>query len=116
MKKKLLSDPGRGNRLIVHKTGEVSAPIRSQLSPINGLDGGALSLPPITQAGRVATHPKPPQKSFPQLSKRIDIEARAILCTQARATSSHLMSPLVDTFGKPEHLEEAVLVDLFSEK
>ena len=89
LKKKLLSDPGRGNRLIVHKTGEISAPIRSQLSPINGLDGGALSLQPITQAGRVATHPKPPQNSFPQLSKRIDNEARSILCIPARATSSH---------------------------
>ena len=119
MKKKLLSDPGRANRLIVHKTGEVSAPIRSQLSPINGLDqrkGRALSLQPITQAARVATHPKPPQNSFPQLSKCIDNEARAILCIPVRATSSYLMSPLVDTFGKPEHLEKAELVDLCGEK
>ena len=83
-----------------------------------GLDqrkGRALSLQPITQAARVATHPKPPQNSFPQLSKCIDNEARAILCIPVRATSSYLMSPLVDTFGKPEHLEEAELVDLCGE-
>ena len=84
-----------------------------------GLDqrkGRALSLQPITQAARVATHPKPPQNSFPQLSKCIDNEARAILCLPVRATSSYLMSPLVDTFGKPEHLEKAELVDLCGEK
>ena len=84
-----------------------------------GLDqrkGRALSLQPITQAARVATHPKPPQNSFPQLSKCIDNEARAILCIPVRATSSYLMSPLVDTFGKPEHLEKAELVDLCGEK
>ena len=71
MKKKLLSDPGRGNRLIVHKTGEISAPIRSQLSPINGLDGGPSHYHPLhKQLGwqPIRNHPRTPSHNFQNVS------------------------------------------------